>query len=327
MKRLIRFESKRVATLLLVGAASLLGQTSGPAAGWTQQTSGTEKTLLGIWGASPSDVFAVGEGGIVLHYNGNAWYPQQSTTSARFYSVWGASGRDVFAVGDRGVVIQDDGTRWRADRISATLSDLRAVWGTSPTDVFAVGEDGAILHYDGTHWWPQRSKTTSGLTAVWGLSATQVYAAGASGTVLRYDGSSWQPFSTRLPGTYNVLGIWGTSAHDLYAIGTHTVYVEMHPKPQETVPSWESRLFHYDGSSWQFTSSAIERLAPITAVKAISPTDVYAVGARGTLAHFDGSKWTTLDTPARTNLFDVWATRAGGIFAVGSMGTILHRAP
>lgn len=317
-----------VTIFVLVGGGSLLCQTTGSRASWTQQASGTQRTLLDVWGASPTDVFAVGDDGVILHYNGNTWYPQQSDTSVRFNAVWGASGRDVFAVGDVGTVIHYDGNTWRrADGDCGSLSNLHAIWGTSRTNVFAVGESGTILHYDGNRWWRQRSKTTHELFGLWGLSPEQVYAAGASGTVLHYDGSWWQPLDQRIPGTYNLLGIWGTSATNLYLVGTRTIYVEMRPKPQETVPTWESRMFHYDGSSWRSVSSMIERLAPITAVKVISPTDVYAIGAGGTIAHFDGISWTTISTPTHANLFGVWATKAGEIFAVGEIGTILRRIP
>jgi hypothetical protein len=38
--------------------------------GWSPMTSGTTQTLRGIWGSSGSDVFAVGNSGTILHYDG-----------------------------------------------------------------------------------------------------------------------------------------------------------------------------------------------------------------------------------------------------------------
>ena len=40
-------------------------------AGWTPMESGTTLELRGVWGSSATDVFAVGVGGIILHYDGN----------------------------------------------------------------------------------------------------------------------------------------------------------------------------------------------------------------------------------------------------------------
>src|SRR5207302_650788 len=48
-----------------------------------------------VWGASPSDVFVVGEGGKILHYNGTSWAAQLSGTTQFLDAVWGASGSDV----------------------------------------------------------------------------------------------------------------------------------------------------------------------------------------------------------------------------------------
>jgi hypothetical protein len=35
-------------------------------------TSGTTSTLYGVWGSGANDVWAVGAGGVVLHWNGSA---------------------------------------------------------------------------------------------------------------------------------------------------------------------------------------------------------------------------------------------------------------
>src|SRR5437667_3316723 len=55
--------------------------------------------LSAVWSASAGDVFAVGLGGKILHYNGTSWTAQPSPTTADLAGVWGSSGTDVFAVG------------------------------------------------------------------------------------------------------------------------------------------------------------------------------------------------------------------------------------
>jgi len=44
--------------------------------------SNTEVKFLGVWGASPSDVFAVGNEGGIFHFDGNAWSSMNSGTPA-----------------------------------------------------------------------------------------------------------------------------------------------------------------------------------------------------------------------------------------------------
>jgi hypothetical protein len=108
-------------------------------------SSGTTEWLFDVWGSSGSDVFAVGESGTILHYDGLAWSAMSSGTSYWLFGVWSSSGSDVFAVGWNGTILHYDGTDWSAMR--RTYFDLEAVGGSSGSDVFAVGQYGTILHY------------------------------------------------------------------------------------------------------------------------------------------------------------------------------------
>ncbi len=40
-------------------------------ASWSEMASGNTKYLGGVWGSGPSDVFAVGNHGTVIYYNGS----------------------------------------------------------------------------------------------------------------------------------------------------------------------------------------------------------------------------------------------------------------
>ena len=95
-------------------------------------------------------------------------------------SVWGSSGTDVFAVGDKGTILHYDGDSWDPMN-SGTQAELKGVWGSGAGDVFAagyIGSSGAgvIVHYDGNSWTPMNCGATGRLTGVWGTSATDVFA-------------------------------------------------------------------------------------------------------------------------------------------------------
>jgi hypothetical protein len=62
------------------------------------------RTPLGLWGSSGSDVWAVGDGGFILHYDGSAWSMERSNTMSDLRAVWG-SGSEVFAVGTGGLIL------------------------------------------------------------------------------------------------------------------------------------------------------------------------------------------------------------------------------
>ena len=121
---------------------------------WQQMQSGTTVTLQSVWGCSPSDVFAVGQNGTILHYDGSGWSPMDSGTTKTLNGLWGTSSSDVYAVGATNgrVILHFDGSSWQEMASPPTSFGYWNVWGSSSSDIFAVGSSGTIVHYDGTTW-------------------------------------------------------------------------------------------------------------------------------------------------------------------------------
>ena len=74
-------------------------------AGWEwQQPYPTRHTLECVWGTSQMNIFAVGEQGTILHYNGDTWTwsIEEGETGGHLNSIWGSSESDIYAVGERG---------------------------------------------------------------------------------------------------------------------------------------------------------------------------------------------------------------------------------
>jgi hypothetical protein len=51
-------------------------------------------------------VWAAGDGGTVLHWNGSAWSSVASGMTGAFNGIWGTSAGDVWAVGVGGAILQ-----------------------------------------------------------------------------------------------------------------------------------------------------------------------------------------------------------------------------
>ena len=109
-------------------------------------TTRPEQTFFGVWGSSASDVFAVGGGGVILHYNGSTWTQMSSNTGEPLFGVWGSSASDVFTAGSGGIILRYNGSTW-TDVASSNTNTLRGVWRCSSADTFAVGVAGTILHF------------------------------------------------------------------------------------------------------------------------------------------------------------------------------------
>jgi hypothetical protein len=125
-----------------------------------QQASG----VYGIWGTSPTSIFAVGAGGKILRYNGTSWTTMSSPTSRLLVRLSGTSASDVWAVGDS-VVVHFDGTQWADVSLGGNPGYMRSrapsplqalfqigIWARTPKEVYLGSDYGMIARWDGTEW-------------------------------------------------------------------------------------------------------------------------------------------------------------------------------
>ena len=272
---------------------------------------GDESPFNGVWCNNPSDVFAVGVHRI-LHFNGTDW-KVAAETSKVLQAIWGHSSRDVFAVGWEGTILHYDGTEWRT-QASGTTQDLSSVWGTAPDNVFAVGDEGTALHYDGKKWRSVPTRTQESLSAVWGLSSNLVFAVGSEGTVLRHGGASW--LSQKVPTKLSLLAVAGSNPKDIHAVGSRGTIV------------------HFDGGQWKRVAGTDRRPPPhsdleptISDITITESGQMFAVSDR--LLRYEGGAWKDEPLPFRTSIRALATCKdASGqsvLMAVGNGGAVLKK--
>ncbi|MFH2008831.1 MAG: fibrinogen-like YCDxxxxGGGW domain-containing protein [bacterium] len=270
--------------------------------GFVNQESGTTETLWSVWGSSATDVFAVGDGGAILHNDGEGWNPMVSGTTETLYEVWGFGPNDVWAVGTGGAVLHFDGTDWSSVSTGATTS-LYTVWGSSPTDLYVGGYSGYLMHYDGAVWSAVDLGTTESFNVIWGTGPSNVYAGGTNAHLWQYDGSSWTVLDTGNV-SYQYRSLWGWGPDEI--IGVNPLHGAK----------------HFDGTTW--TQKFFPAPKTMYGVWGATPDNVWAVGAQGTVYHYDGTTWTNSSSNTLETLFGIWGSSASDIYAVGGNGTIQH---
>ena len=153
--------------------------------------------------------------------NGWCWenpYPQGNFLRA----AWSASYEDVWAVGDVGTVLRFNGKHW-SNVASPTRANLRGVFGVSPTEIWIVGDLGTVLHWDGTTLTSEGIGTTNDLYGVWSMPNGVVWVAGASSTLgMRTAASGWSLFAPATV-SVGFKAIAGFSALDVWAVGDREV--------------------------------------------------------------------------------------------------------
>lgn len=174
-------------------------------------------SLRGVWGSSASNVFAVGDSGVVLRYNGTTWTRMTTPTTAQLTDVWGSGASDVYATTASGQLIRFNGSAWSLVSAVQAPGALWGVWGTAANNVYAVGDGGMVYRYDGASWQRIRLATRAALYAVGGTGASNVFVGGADGALYRWSGSAWLAEKAR-NGTSLIRGFWGTGT-DVFAAG------------------------------------------------------------------------------------------------------------
>lgn len=114
--------------------------------------------------------------------------------------------------------------------------------------------------------------------------------------------ATWKPVLENLDGA--LLSVWGPSSKEIYAVGG--------PLGNE---GFESLVLRYDGTRWT-------RLRPGGAasfwwVTGTSSTDVWMVGEKGRITHYDGRTFVEYPTSTTVTLYGAWAASPTEAYAVG----------
>lgn len=264
--------------------------------------------LLAIWGTSDADLFAVGQAGLIMHYDGRAWIRMESGTMMILHDVSGSSSNRVFAVGMGGALLGYDGKAWKP--VEASLAGtFYGIWTAPEGTAFVVGTGGTILHFDGKQWQQMSSGVTNGLLDVWGSSGTDVFAVGNHGTILHYDGHEWSGMKS--PVTTLLRGVSGVSKSCVYAVGDEGVVLQ------------------YDGHGWRVLLKK-DANWHWNGICAFPDGEVRVVGldrrTGGVMMYYAEGRWGDCRTSGTrwSEINSVWGWSSTNFFTVGLDG-INHR--
>jgi hypothetical protein len=271
----------------------------------------TANRLNAVWGSGPKDVWAVGDGGTIVHYDGTVWQRVASGTDAHLLGVSGTSERDVWFVGEDGTAIHYDGFALDAARGPSPAAHLIAAHAIAPNDVWmATGNQhfpvdgqrfGAVFHWDGSSWRDLRPEPGGTFhRALWATASNDVWLTG-DGTY-HYDGTAWR----------HVFGLGGS---DIWGISSTSAWI-----PDETS---SDVIWHIGGANTVRSRDGDEH-RKLLGIWGSSERDLWSVGSQGYILHYDGSGWTAVESGTTRTLTAVWGSSARDVWAVGELGTILQ---
>ena len=152
--------------------------------GWTyEEAPPVTMNAVYAWG---SGAMAVGNEGVAMRRDAEGnWATSDTGKAANLRGVDGSSGSDIWAVGDLGALLHWDGGDW-SNPASDTSNSLNAVFVDSANSVIAVGNTGTSLKYDGSKWRLRATDTNQNLYAVHGVSGVNAWGGGDGGVVMQY---------------------------------------------------------------------------------------------------------------------------------------------
>ncbi len=245
------------------------------------QIDGDMSYLHDIAGSAADDIWAVGDNGTLLHWNGSQWLAVQSGSSASLRSVSVRARDDVWIGGEGGTVLHWNGRT--LENKGGGMPNFTAIWGSSANDIWAVGKRGAIYHFDGTSWQNRSVDTRTNYSGIWGRSASDVWLVGMEiapplfkPVVRHFDGKSWQTRSA-LPSLSG--SIWGTKTGSML-IPTRG--------PGEYL---RFDAAHTDSPVYETIQSLADAGETIDAMDGTDAGNIWALGSGLTLAQFTGQSW------------------------------------
>ena len=200
-------------------------------------------------------------------------------------------------------------------------ADAWAVGFTLPQGGGYHGNNSLFERWNGTAWSVVPGANSGRLVGVADLSPTNAWAASSTGLIEHWDGTSWTVATTPHPNPTDTFGdrlisLSADGPDDVWAVGTFAA---------QSTDNSSIYALHYDGTSWSVASlpqpAAGGILLGVSAVSAVSPTDVWVAGSANGGAYverFDGTAWhevampsglfyPTLTAVAARSATDVWA--------------------
>ena len=186
-----------------------------------------------LWGDSPNSVYAVGDGGNIVHYGNGIWQRLESGTILPIRDIWGASnlpqgeptilaiasgfspaeGKKLLSIrGTTVTALADEGLSW----------SLGGLWFVPGCKYFAVG---AGIYYKNSlldaAWsgYPSGVVTSYASEGIRGNNSNDVFVVGSFLEVVHFNGSTWHNYRNEIPFAEGALGRVAVKGNLVIAVG------------------------------------------------------------------------------------------------------------
>lgn len=266
--------------------------------------------LNSIWGSSPDDVYAVGDNGLIMHFDGSIWQIMDSGTQTNLNDIWGSGKNDIFAAGERLTVLYSNGNDWEI-LDSGHIDNATGVWGYSENHAFVCDDHHHISGFDltGRNFYdyiaPVHFSDIWG--GMWGLVAVGMDSFCMSSMSGETWGCGWLP---DVPQNFEFRSVWADFGGDVaFMASSYGIFIL-------DLTSFDSPIPIFGNEFTRFNH-----------IFGISEGELFAVGEDGLIVRYDGIRWFTV-FPENSSIWGVslkgvWASDPGNFIVVSDQG-IFH---
>lgn len=329
---------------------------------WTMRRVYGQRDLWAIHGRSADELWAVGKEGVILRARArDGWQADNLTVGLRIglHGVYSASQQEGWAVGDTGTLLRLSSTRQPTNEAKMNELNLRRVRGRSRSDIWAVGGLGAMLHFDGSKWVDVPSNVSHELLDIALTPGSQRnWAVGEMGRVLALENTQIRESRTLSQNAKLQAAALSRDGKKLFVAGSgptlalfdggdlrNPIWMDVAAPEFELsdVVERNGGLLAVGGRKKNDDTTEgilLTQSGPTKLVPAAFPADagwlrsidgvdgdLWAVGDKGTILHFQAGVWRRESAVTHQNLTAISYCTAKSFFIVGSWGTILRWGP
>ncbi len=277
---------------------------------WYSQNSNQTSQLKGVQMISPTEGWACGDAGVMLHTtNAGTTWTLLTLTGEDLHQVVFKDANIGIVVGDNGKIFNttNGGANW-ISKNSGTSLQLRGAGYAGSSTFFAVGDDGAAVKStdDGNTWSTLNTGTIERLLSV--AAVEQNVWVGARDGLLLFSNNGGTTFtSMNNPSTDDIKDIQFINSLIGFAGGSNSFF-----------------MYTSDGGvNWTSRSAGIQ--VGLNGIHFVNQNEGWVVGDAGTLYSTTnaGLNWTAITTPTTQDLNSIHSFDGVNTWAVGNLGTIV----
>jgi len=293
---------------------------------WTQvDVPNVPASFRAVWGAANDNLWAVGNSGIILHYNGTQWtrspYTKANLTTNSLTASYGVpnnqnSALQIFGPVDT-ALNTDNNNIIPATGFSTTAQSVQGAYGLNANEIMVVGSNGLVLRYDGTSWKSIPSGTSNTLYGVYiNNSPRYYYIVGTGGFIARADQTltGFTPQTKNVPPAPNP----NTTTQSFYSVGGSS-YGNLF------ATSYSGVVYRTnDGVTWNQMLPIPNGETYYSAYYHPGTGRTYIGGTGGNLWYYSGAPFTQVTTASTAAIYTMWAMPGSqAMWLGGSGGTVL----